>query len=277
MTDYYQNPAISASGLKQLLKSPAHFKAERETTDAMKFGTQTHCALLEPAEFDNRYSVVPEGLDYRSKEGKEIKAAIEASGKEPIKYAEMQDILAIQKSFHANTDVMNILQHAIFEREFYFKIGDIDAKMKTDIIIEPCDAFPNGLVADLKSCPDASPQGFARSMWNDAMYIQAAFYSIAFNRIYNTSAPPPFLWIPVERKAPYLNAVYSCPDHVLSYGWKECERLLEIYAQCLASDYWPGYPSGINELVLPAWVENAMLGDKVVLFNDDGEVIENEQ
>ena len=75
--DYHADTsAISASGLKLFMRSPAHYYAtyldpnriERSPTPAMRVGTATHCAILEPERFSAEYIALPEGLD-RRKEG----------------------------------------------------------------------------------------------------------------------------------------------------------------------------------------------------------------
>ena len=57
----------SASGLKQLLRSPAHFKHwvanpdDDKASPALTFGKALHCATLEPDVFLRTYAVVPSG------------------------------------------------------------------------------------------------------------------------------------------------------------------------------------------------------------------------
>ena len=52
---YHESSAIGSSDLKLILKSPAHYKYEKENpsdpTPAMQFGTACHQALLEPKLF----------------------------------------------------------------------------------------------------------------------------------------------------------------------------------------------------------------------------------
>ena len=68
---YHAHPALSASGLKLLQKSPLHYWAEyldpnrpeRVATNAQRIGTMVHTATLEPHLFDEQFTVLPEGLD----------------------------------------------------------------------------------------------------------------------------------------------------------------------------------------------------------------------
>ena len=123
---YHSHHAIGASGLKCFMQSPAHYWANyldpgRVEKDAKHFriGRAWHCAVFEPASFDDRFAVnhdahpatkraqllqkylampakdhpitaagaelvaLPEGLSLTSKEGKALVAEIEADGKVP--------------------------------------------------------------------------------------------------------------------------------------------------------------------------------------------------
>jgi exodeoxyribonuclease VIII len=260
MTDYYTIPAISASGLKLIKRSPAHFKAEKsEPTDAMKFGTEAHCAVLEPHEFDNRYSVVPEGLDYRSKEGKSVRDAILATGKQPIKFDDMQAIKAIQEAVHAHpiTKQLWALPHHI-EKEHYFTLRGLPAKMKPDFYLEPCADYPNGLILDLKTAQDASPAGFGAAVWRADMAIQAAFY------VDNLLPGADFMWMVVEKSAPHLVAFYKCTPKVFEYGRELISDLLDTYESCMADGIWPGYSDTVQDISLPGWTG---LGDDSIEFS----------
>jgi exodeoxyribonuclease VIII len=260
MTDYYTTPAISASGLKLIKRSPAHFKAEKsEPTDAMKFGTETHCAVLEPHEFDNRYTVVPEGLDYRSKEGKSVRDAILATGKQPIKYDDMQAIKAIQEAVHAHpiTKQLWALPHHI-EAEIYFKARGYDAKMKPDFYIKPCRDYPNGLILDLKTAQDASPAEFGAAVWRQDMAIQAAFY------VDNLLPGADFMWMVVEKSAPHLVAFYKCTPKVMEYGRELISDLLDTYELCMQDGKWPGYADTVQDISLPGWTG---IGDDSIEFS----------
>ena len=65
---YYPAPGLSTSGLRELSKSPAHYQASllihKEETPAMRMGTLTHRAILEPKAFKATTCVAPKKEDF---------------------------------------------------------------------------------------------------------------------------------------------------------------------------------------------------------------------
>jgi len=63
--DYHADPAVSASHLHAIAKSPQHYwsrfldpqRQPVEPTAAMRLGSLVHCAVLEPEELHKRYAV----------------------------------------------------------------------------------------------------------------------------------------------------------------------------------------------------------------------------
>ena len=82
--DYRTAPAIAGSDAKHILppRTPAHYAAhmagetKREQTRSMLLGTMSHLAVLEPNKLDTAFVEKPEGIDFRTKEGKEWKAKV---------------------------------------------------------------------------------------------------------------------------------------------------------------------------------------------------------
>lgn len=260
MTDYYSIQAASASLLKELARLPAHAYAKYldpnrppdEPTPAQLLGTQTHAAILEPAEFDNRYTVMPEGLDRRSKEGKAVYAAILESGKQPVSAGDMSLIHAMRDSVHAHPVSQLIwgLPHHV-EIPYKLKLNGTPAKMKPDLIIEPCSEYPRGLILDLKTTTDASADAFGRAVFNLKYYIQAAFYTDCYRVLYGTT--PDFMWLAVESRRPHLCAYYKAPEAVIEYGHDVYSDLMEIYRECMRTGNWYGYNDAVTDLQIPGW------------------------
>lgn len=268
--DYHANPAIGASGLKLIDRSPAHYYAryldpnrpESEPTAAMMMGTATHMAALEPDDFARQYYVLPADHDGRTKAGKELVAYIESTGKTALKNDHWQQIAGMVAAVRVHPFFRKI--DGRFQAEASIFWNDVETgvqcKCRPDIMISPCAEFPAGIVADLKTTTDARIDAFGRQAWDLDMLLQAAWYSDGFASAHD-GAIPEFYWIAVEKEAPYAVSVYRATERLLEYGRRECRRLLDVYAECLASGAWPAYSETVADLMLPAWADNVISAD----------------
>lgn len=263
---YHAESAVGSSGLKLLRRSPAHYWAAyrdpnrepMEPTPAMKIGTAWHASIFEPAAFARDYIEIPEGLDKRTKEGKALWAEIEASGREPMAKSVMDQIAAMTAAAVAHPAVRVIFQQGGAAEQSMFwtdAITGVKCKIRPDFAVMPCAMFPNGLIVDGKTTEDASADGFPRSAWNYEYHLQAAFYVDGFQQVVGTKAPPAFLFLCQEKARPYATAVYSASDDLLQYGRKLYRAALDVLAQCERTNQWPGYPTTVAPMVLPAWAE----------------------
>lgn len=273
-SEYHARPEVSASQLKILKRSPLHFwdrflnpdKPMIEPTPNMILGTLVHAAVLEPEQFDKRYIVVPEGIDKRTKEGKQLWQDLLATGREPVKFDVWQDVSNMAQAVIRNADVKKILDMSQKEVSLFWTDSDtgVLCKMRPDILIEPCDEYPNGAIFDLKTMADCSPESFGKAVWNLEMLIQAGHYCngcFAANGCF-----PDFGWIAVETSRPHAVQMYSASQLQIDYGRDECSRLLRIYAECAAANNWPAYGDDVLELELPGWAARIVDGE------DDGSV-----
>lgn len=261
--EYHAYPAIGASGLKLLARSPLHYWAayidpEREPmqpTAAMSLGTATHCAVLEPHRFDDLYTVMPDGLDRRTTQGKALWAEIEATGKAVLKADDFERLMRMRAAVMNNGDAQAIMRAATaHEISLFWRDAEtgVECKIRPDIYVEPCAAFPAGLIADLKTTSDASPAAFGRQAWGLMMPIQAALYTAGAQIALSLPQRPAFAWIAVESDRPHAVMVYHAPDDVIAYGDREVARLLELYARCRAAGHWPAYGNA-QPLTLPGY------------------------
>jgi exodeoxyribonuclease VIII len=246
MSDYFQNKAINASALKQILKSPAKYKhsliEERKETAAFKLGSAAHCAILESSEFESRYIVKPEGLSLATKEGKEWKAL--AGERVILSFEEMAAIDGMFESVLSH-NAYKLLESGLAEFEIYSEIDGSPAKAKVDFMNE------NGVIVDLKTTDDASPRGFAQSVFKYDYALQAAWYlDVARAAGYEANH---FIFVAVEKTAPFLTAIYRLDDAAIEYGRKQYKEALRIYRECNVTGDWYGYSDSIETISLPAW------------------------
>lgn len=235
-------------------------------------------ALSDIDAFRARYVGIPDGISKTSKEGKALLAELEAEGKTGIAESQLAEVLElapplIGRTLLAADDLEAVISMVLAARQNPVVRVILDApggaaeqsvfwvdpetgapcRIRPDYAVPPCDLFPNGLIVDGKSNDDSSPEGFARNCWNSQMYFQAAFYSDGMQRLWGTSEPPTFMWISQERDRPYATACYAAGADFVAYGRREYRRLLRVFADCLHTGKWPGYPSTVQPLELPAW------------------------
>lgn len=222
--------------------------------------------------------VMPEGLSKVSKEGKALVAEIEAAGCTPVSEEDfafvcewepklrgrevlsadtMADIKAMAAAAAAHPASYVLFQQCkgFGETSIFWTDADtgMRCKIRPDYHVPPCELFPYGLIVDGKSIDDASPEAFARNAWNSEHHLQAAIYVDGFQSAYATAKPPPFIWLVQERDAPHATAYYSAGDDLIAYGRKQYKRLLGIAADCERLGIWPGYPTQVQPMALPAW------------------------
>jgi exodeoxyribonuclease VIII len=131
----------------------------------------------------------------------------------------------------------------------------------------------DGIIVDLKTTDDASPEGFAKSIANWRYHVQHAMYldgiaaaleqsgehDAAFPDV-TLAAPKAFVFLAVEKDACVVNgqakgvAVYVLDADSVALGRAEYQRALAEYAQCRRNNVWPGYGDKIQNIALPAWM-----------------------
>ena len=119
-------------------------------------------------------------------------------------------------------------------------------------------------IIDLKTCNDASPEAFARKVWDYGYHRQAAMYLRGATA--NGIDVKHFVIIAVETEPPYAVACYTLTERTPSalgrmgdslspaeYGNHQLLRLLDLYEHCQLTGKWEGYPAEVQPLMLPGW------------------------
>lgn len=258
---YHANKeAIGSSMLKKIAsKSLLHALAEeREETPALILGSAIHTAILEPEKFSSEFSVAPK-CDRRTKEGKEIFAAFEAAsvGKTILTDDQNQQINGIREAVLSHEIVSMMLRGGEAEYSYYVKDEDTGLTLKC----RP-DYHNKGALIDLKTCQDASYEGFSKAIGNFGYHIQAAYYLDVFNKSQGTNYKE-FFFIAVESKAPYAVAVYRLDENQIDYGRMAYKKALQKLAdfknsgnsiEDLKALRKYGYPLEIIDIQVPYWM-----------------------
>lgn len=247
---------VSKSGLDKVKRSPAHYKAWVEgravgkTTPALAFGTATHMALLEPERFIETYAIEPKFGDLRRKENSAAKDRWleENIGRTPISADDHARISAMGESVMRHPAASKLISsgHAEVTLRWEDQGTGLACKARADRWIEELQ-----LVVDLKTTDDASPEAFARSVYNYRYHVQDALYRDGFAECgYPVQH---FAIVAVEKEPPFAVAVYTLDANAVARGYADARANIETLAECVRTDQWHGYSNGVEELSLPRW------------------------
>lgn len=255
---YHRHPAVGRSALSRLLRSPAHYveylARPPEPTPAMQFGSAFHAALLEPERYEQDYVVAPR-FDRRSKDGRSAAAAWDTANADRIALTSEQRsaIQAMACAVWTHRGAAGLLSVGHAELSGFWRDPDtgIDCKCRPDFAAMEGDTVIS--LVDVKSCADASADGFAQATAIFGYDLQAAFYQEGLKRL--TGRTIPFYFIAVEKTPPHAVAVYRASETLIEIGRSKARGALQLLQWCRERDQWPGYqPHGeIETFDLPRW------------------------
>jgi exodeoxyribonuclease VIII len=244
---YHAVDALSKSMMSKILKSPAHYRAaldeHQEPTKSMQMGTAIHTAVLEPQLYSQVVAVIPPDIDGRTKEGKQWKEAHKS--RIHLTHAEDIDVQGVANSVrrHPFWDIIHLdhkIEASVFAQD---EQTGLALKARPDLWIE------DHTLVDVKTTDDATPEGFIRTIGSFGYHIQAAHY-MAMTSTEN------FIFVAVERKAPYAIGIYKLDAEWLQAGENLRRKAISTLHECRALDSWPAYPTATQTLSCPKWVLN---------------------
>ena len=250
--EYRAAEGVNKSTLWNLRKSPAHYKYflenQREDTAAFAFGRAVHSAILTPAAFKRDFAIIPDGIERRTKAGKEEYQSFldAAAGKEIISAQDAETVKAIVRAFKKNKDAVQLLKGTKREKPLFWT-DDNGILCKCRI-----DAYKAGLIVDLKTAQDAETETFTKESLRYGYDVQAAHYLDAYQHK-ESAIRPEWYFIVIEKTEPYAINILRADIGFLDYGYIRRQELIEKLKACQEQKTYPDY--GINELCLPAWAE----------------------
>lgn len=268
--NYADIDAVNQSTLKEILRSPAHYEYRlanpKEPTDAMRVGTATHTAVLEPIRLTTEYAIW-EDTRIDEKSGKTIKQVRNGSvwdqfqaqhaGKTIVRECDLAEAMAMRDAVAANKLARHTLRDGKGTNETTIVWVEPTTKTLCKSRLDRCGPLDGqDVVIDLKGWTpqnnDSSRQAFANRCARMNYHFQAAFYSDAYQQV--TGRKPIYLIVAVEMTAPHDIAVYELRDADIEKGRKLYQEALHLRAECLAAKSWPGVGANmVQALELPEW------------------------
>jgi hypothetical protein len=253
---YLAHPALSASGAKLIVQpgGPARFRYRQEhpepPRDAFDLGTAAHTTVLGTGP----ELAVIDADSWRTKAAQAERDAARAEGRVPVLVADAQRVQDMANALRAHP-VAGPLMHpdagdpevSIF---WHDDEHDVDRRCRVDFLRR---ANPEGrlLLVDYKTCQSAAPDAVDRAIANWGYHQAGSWYR---DLIVGTGLARfvPVLLVFQEVSAPYLVHVVELDETWLMMGDELNRRALRTYAECVATDTWPGYES-ISLSIPPRW------------------------
>lgn len=250
---YHASPGLSSTGLRLIARTPAHYRWEQEhptTSDEFDLGTVAHSVILEG---DNSGVAIIDMDDRRTKAYKEAEYVARANGKIPLLRKDWAIVERMRDAVLAHPTARLALEGTPERSVFWDHETGIPLRVRADKHNPDSPIGP--IVTDLKTTTNADPNEFGRAAAQFGYHQQAALYLDGFNQA--TGLDHQFLFVLVEKKAPYLVSVVQIHPDDVALGRDMNEKAIRTYMECTLTGKWPGYPQ--SEFVrIPSWAAQQM-------------------
>ena len=209
---------LSFSSLKAFDRSPlafVHYKeAPRKETDAMRFGTLVHRAVLEPERYQDTVTV------YDGRRGTN-------DYKQFVQENLHKDILTTKEAFNVRAIADSVLSHT-HAGPLIRQSTEFEKPFNLDMLGIPhrgiIDAIGPWFLIDLKTTNSVTHRMLQRTIYDWKYYLQAAIYQQAAERMGLDSKA--YFIIAVESTAPHHVQVVELEQHYIARGHLEWTKLL---------------------------------------------------
>ncbi|WP_228002177.1 PD-(D/E)XK nuclease-like domain-containing protein [Nocardia australiensis] len=241
--------SLSSSGARMLLRpgGPARFRYDQDhggSKHAAHFdeGHAAHAEVL-----GTGLEVVEiEALDWKTKAAQEARAQAYAEGKVPLLTSGVEMVRGMGAAVDAHPAASALLASGRPELSAYAT----DPHTWTRLRARP-DYLADQLMVDYKTTTDASPAAFESSAGKYGYAIQEAHYryvlallGIEIDRC---------VFIAQEKTPPYLISLHENDPEDVELAGRQVRRAIDIWAECTATNEWPGYGNTIHIMRMSRW------------------------
>lgn len=263
--EYRQRPGVSASALKQFRRSPAHYKASveqpQEPTPAFLVGRYFHHLILTPDQPID-ISIRPEGMDGRSKAGKEWSAAHPIS----ITHEDAWACMGMKYAIANHPTASLALKSGRPEVSVFCDYTDPELDFTLQLKSRMDWVGDGSAIIDIKTVEDARPTRFTNNCLEYGWFLQAAFYL----RVWNTAcqnlgiaseSKSEFVFVAVEKAPPYAVKLYAVDQQTIDACEIQINDMLRRWKQCEQTKTWPAYSNDVAIIGQTEWQTRRTLAD----------------
>lgn len=269
------NAVLSKSQLVEM-ECPAKFKykyidGNRDPDkSAFNVGNAVHTLALEPDLFHDRFYIIPEGLK-RDKRTADFKACMAEAGKRKMILAMgtksesgFDNVQEMAKSLASNKMALALLKRpGLVEPSIFWQ----DEKTGLKLRCRPDFMADDGLIIDLKTARDVSPDKFFRDSFDNHYDVSVGMTSEGYEHL-KGKKPDNYVFLAVEKKGPCIIQAYDSyrpfdPEDMarLTYydsGRYRFRKYLDLFKACMESGEWPAYSSTVIPMGIPRYKLNEL-------------------
>jgi len=233
-------------------------------SESTEWGSMVDAALF--GQFGHLYATLPE--TYEDEKGnvkpwngnstvcKQTKADIERNGQIPVKRHEVESVNAAVEILRNDYDASCLLENARTQVHILGMYKDEETGLSVPLralldIVPDAEGRFGKCLADLKTCSDASPEAWPRTVAKWGWHIQAAFY-LDLYRAATGEDRTDWLHLVQESQPPYEIGRRVISSPFVDVGRAAYREALVRYAWCLKNNEWPGYDE-VKAGIMPGW------------------------
>lgn len=244
MKDYLAHPGYGSSDLRTFRNGPPALvkwrRQHREDTQATIIGSAAACKILDPTTWDSMFWVKPEGLEFRSKENKDLRDRILEQGLTILSQSDAVQVQQIVDAFHSKERLSACLKNATArEASVFWKCNYSLLQRKA----RP-DWWDHEAIYDLKISVHAQKslrslffmaqqQGWLEQLAGGRAGLAAHGIHVKVGRIVVIAPNPP---------QALQTWMLEVSEHDLDIFELQNEQAAAGVAQCEATGRWPGTP-----------------------------------
>lgn len=251
--DYHTHPALSSTGAKAILKSPARFQWEREHPvykEAFDVGSAVHTLTL-----GTGWTVdVLDFHDWRTNAAKAARDESRANGRIPLLTKDFEPVKAMAVAVLMHPKARELFEGpGAFEASCFADDPTTDVPLRSRFDFLPDRDAGTTTAVDLKTAVSADPNDFARDAAKYGYDVSSEFYQ-AVLRLARGDDDTEFTFVVVEKSPPYLVSVNQLDDEFAQIGRQRLRRAIETFKRCRDDDEWPGYSQTVSFVSPPRWL-----------------------
>lgn len=253
--EYHALPGLASTGIKNMLRSPAHYQHSlKHRTEKAVFdvGHAAHAKILGVGmgivEYPDEH-LTPSGNVSTKATTVAWASGQRAAGLVPVAPNEVRAVEAMAEAVLAHPEARPLFEGGSPEVSLLWDDDQTGVRLRGRI-----DYLHQGpLAVDLKTTRNADPREFARTAVNLGYAEQAVHYTngLAATRAWGDTTR--FVHVLVEKEPPHLVSVVELDDVFRFIAAQRVRRAIDTYAACLATGEWPGYPSTVHTIAAPIW------------------------